>query len=109
MKYQEIGQQPGDSAWLMIGEKLHVLDAGCLSDEDFSSWGHPDVALLQCWHGRYDHLSWQCSIVPSEECQCLTEPPDGLIDKLREHFEAISAFYYFGGGKDDVQPMEFAE
>lgn len=103
MRYEEIGQVLGDHQWYVRDQDIYILNVGGAPDKDYED------CLSDCWRGRYDHASWKCSIVPSEECRCLTEPPDSLIEKLRERFEAVSAFYFFGGGKDDVEPLAYKE
>ncbi len=105
MRYEDIGHSGDkDTRWIIIDNHLYALSGG-RTFEMF--WG--DTPEVDYWHGRYDHLSWKCSIVPSEECRELTEPPDSLIEKLSASFQPVSAFYYYGHNKEDVEPMEFSD
>ncbi len=103
MKCTDIGYTSGnDRFWV-------ILDGQLISE--FAAVDPLNILgnLADCWHGRYDHLSWKCSIVPSEECRELTEPPDTLIEKLRERFNPVSAFYYYGHNQEDVEPLECSD
>lgn len=107
MKYTDIGHaHHNDILWIILEDGFQFIPAG-LSRTHELVWGG-EARIEDCWRGRYDHLSWRCSIAPSEECRELLEPPDSLIEKLRERFETVSAFYYFGNNNDDVEPMNFS-
>ncbi len=90
MKYTDLGHGDKDLQWVMFDTDLHAVGVG-------SEYELDETGLADCWHGRYDAQSWTCTIVPSEECQRLTEPPEYLLTALKDYFDPIARYYYFRG------------
>ena len=104
MKYTDIGHgHPNDILWLIQHGDLCFLPAGLDRTHELV-WGG-DCKIEDYWRGRVEAATLRCSITPPAD-QLGYCPADAILGRLRKRF-GVKTFYYFGGGREDAEPVLF--